>query len=194
MRVTAVLVVALALVIGIVPQFTHCKAMSPSSGSTMSMGGSTAASGGTTATGSGAMAAGTGTMTAGTNAAAKPTPMRCYWTARAELGLALPLAAAGALLFFSRRKETRRALAVLVAVLGVVAMLLPTVLIGVCAQSSAICNTAMRPTLLAAGGLTVALGLFTLVRNELSSGPRKDGQPLAVQADAAQADTAQAAG
>ena len=173
MRVVGVLVVALALVIGVVPQFTHCKAMTASSSSTMSMGGSTTASAG-------------GAMTAGATAAARPTPMRCYWTARAEVGVALPLAAAGVLLFVSRRRETRRALAVLIGVLGAVAMLLPTVLIGVCAQSSAICNTTMRPILLAAGGATVALGLVTLVRNELSSGPGKDGQPLAVQADAVQ--------
>ncbi len=180
MRVTAVLVVALALVIGIVPQFTHCKAMTASSGSTMGMGGSTTASGG------GAMTTGTSTMATSTSAAAKPTPMRCYWTARAELGLALPLAAAGILLFVSRRRETSRSLAVLIGVLGAVAMLLPTVLVGVCAQSGAICNTTMRPILLAAGGATVALGLVTLVRNELSSGPGKAGQPLAVQADAVQ--------
>jgi uncharacterized membrane protein len=95
--------------------------------------------------------------------------MRCYWTARAELGVALPLAVAGMLLFFSRRTETRRALAVLVCVLGVVAMLLPTVLIGVCEQSSAVCNTTMRPILLVAGGLTVIIGLITLIRNELGN-------------------------
>ena len=113
---------------------------------------------------------------------AKATPMRCYWTARAELGVALPLLAAGVLFFFSRRKETRRAVAVLVCALGVVTMLLPTVLIGVCEQSSAVCNTTMRPILLVAGGLTVAIGLITLIRNELGDEPGADGQPAAMQA------------
>ncbi len=164
MRIVALLVVAMALVIGIVPQFTHCK-----TGSTMGASSPSVAAGGVS------------TAPAST-ATAKPAPMRCYWSARAELGVALPLAAAGVLLFFSRRKETRRALAILVSVLGAVTMLVPTVLIGVCSTSSAVCNTAMRPTMLAAGGLTVALGLITLIRNELSNELGTDGQPAAVQA------------
>lgn len=158
MRIAAVLVVAMGLVIGVVPQFTHCK-----TGSTMGTNGSTTTAGASTTAG------------VGTAATAKPAPMRCYWTARAELGVALPLLAAGVPLFFARRKETRRALALLVAVLGLVAMLLPTVLIGVCDQSSAVCNTAMRPSLLAAGGLTVAFGLITLISNELGSDHQRTG-------------------
>jgi peptidoglycan/LPS O-acetylase OafA/YrhL len=164
MRMVAVLVVAVALVIGIVPQFTHCK-----TGSTMS------------ATGSSTPASGVSTTAAGAATTAKAAPMRCYWSARAELGGALPLAAAGVLLFLSRRKETRRALAILVSVLGVVTMLVPTVLIGVCEQSSAVCNTTMRPAMLAAGGLTVVLGLIILIRNELGNDPRAEKQPAAMQ-------------
>ena len=165
MRVVAVLVVAMALVVGIAPQFTHCK-----TGSTMG------------ANASNATLASDATTGAGAAAAAKATPMRCYWTARAELGLALPLAAAGVLFFFSRRKETCRALAVLVCALGVVALLLPTVLIGVCENGSAVCNTAMRPILLVTGGLTVAIGLVTLIRNELGNEVEAGGQPAAAQA------------
>jgi hypothetical protein len=161
-EVVGMMVVLAALVIGVVPQFTHCKAVSASSGSTMSMGSSTTMSDSSTATG------GATTMGAGT-AATQPTPMRCYWTARAAIGVALPLAAAGVLLFFSRRKETCRALAILVCVLGVVTVLLPTVLIGTCQPSSTVCNTTMRPILLATGGLTILIGLITLVRNELTA-------------------------
>jgi hypothetical protein len=142
----------MALIIGIVPQFTHCK-----TGATMG------------ATSSSAPAGDLTTADAGTVATDQPAPMRCYWSARAALGVALPLLVAGVLLFFSRRKETRRALAILVGLLGLVTMLLPTVLIGVCEQSSAVCDTTMRPVMLAAGGLTVALGLITLIRNELSA-------------------------
>ena len=148
MKVVGILIVAMALVVGIVPQFTYCKFCSVSP--TMSMAGSGAA------TGTGATMASTATA-----------PMPCYWTARAALGLAPVLCAAGVLLFFSRRKETRRALAVLISVLGLVAILLPTVLIGVCATAGAACNTIMRPSMVAAGGIAVALGLITLVTNEL---------------------------
>ena len=176
MRIVGVVVVAMALVIGVVPQFTHCKAMSASSGSTMGMGSTTTSTGSSTATGAGT------TMGASTAAAAQPTPMRCYWTARAAIGVALPLAAAGLLLFFSRRKETRRALALLVSVLGAVTVLLPTVLIGTCQQSGAACRTTMLPLLLAVGGLTVIVDLVTVVRNELGNELRADGQPAAVQA------------
>ncbi len=187
MRIVGVVVVAVALVIGIVPQFTHCKAMSASSGSAMSMGSTTTTTGSSTATGGGTTmgsATATGaaaTMGAGTAAAAQSTPMRCCWTARAAIGVALPLAAAGVLLFFSRRKETRRGLALLVSVLGVVTVLLPTVLIGVCQQSGAVCRTTMLPLMVAAGGFTIAIGLITLIRNELGGEPGFDGHAVAMQ-------------
>ena len=160
MRVTAVLVMAMALVIGVVPQFTHCKATSAMGGSGPSIATSAAAAAGPRVV-----------------ATTKPGPMRCYWSARAAIGVALPLFAAGLLGLFSRRKETRRALAVLVCVLGIVTILVPTVLIGVCSTSSAVCNTTMRPVMVAAGGLTVALGLITLLRNGLGT----DGRAVAVQ-------------
>lgn len=84
MRVAAILVIATALVAGIVPQFTYCKTQGTASGSTMTMSSSTAASGG-----SREVAAGTA------------APMPCYWTARAALGVAPPLLLAGVLLFFA---------------------------------------------------------------------------------------------
>jgi Kef-type K+ transport system membrane component KefB len=136
-RVLVGVIVAMALVIGIVPQFTNCEAR----GGTMS--GTTASSVGST------------------------TTMKCFWTARAEIGVALPLFVIGALMLFSRRKETRRALAVPAAALGVVAMLLPTALIGVCTSPGAICRTALLPFMLIAGGLTVAASLALLIVNEL---------------------------
>ena len=61
-------------------------------------------------------------------------------------------------------------------------VLLPTVLIGVCERSSAVCNTTMRPILLVAGGLTIVIGLITLIRNELGNELRADGQTAAMEA------------
>jgi Domain of unknown function (DUF4418) len=148
-RVLAGVVVAMALAIGIVPQFTNCEAR----GGTMPD--SAAASG----AGSGA-----GTMMGSAPPAAVVRPkMRCLWTARAEIGVAVPLFAAGGLILFSRRRETRRALAVPSALLGIVAVLLPTALIGVCASRGAVCRTSLLPSMLVAGGLTVAASLAIMV-------------------------------
>ena len=89
--------------------------------------------------------------------------MKCHWTGEAELGLALPIAVVGGLLGFGRRRETYRFLGILGLVLGIVAILLPTLLIGVCASADMICNSVMRPALILMGTLISALSIYTLV-------------------------------
>ena len=64
----------------------------------------------------------------------KTIPMRCHWTGRAELALAGPLAAVGVLMLLEQRRETLRALSIVTVFLGLSVVLLPTVLIGVCAN------------------------------------------------------------
>lgn len=88
--------------------------------------------------------------------------MKCHWTARAELGLALPLLAVGAMLPFSRNKGSRRILGVTAAALGVVTILLPTELIGVCMSPDMPCVSTMKPALLLMGALVVGIGLVTV--------------------------------
>jgi hypothetical protein len=121
--------ILLALVIGIVPQFTDClaqgKAIALPNGNTI--------------------------------------PMRCHWTRQAEVGVAIPLGLVGILAIISKRRETLRILSGLGMVLGLVAILLPTYLIGVCASQDMICNMVMKPTLIFAGTLTIASGLVGLV-------------------------------
>lgn len=89
-------------------------------------------------------------------------PMKCHWTARAGIAVALPLAGIGALLFLSRHGETRRALAAIGLLLGVVTALLPTFLIGVCSHPGMPCNAVMKPTLVLAGIVTVGVSLAVL--------------------------------
>jgi hypothetical protein len=119
-----IVIVVLALLVAIFPQFTTCE----SQGKYITM-----ASGAT-------------------------TPMKCSWTAKAELAVGVPLFAVGAMMAFNRRKENFLSLSVLGVILGVAVLLLPTSLIGVC-SSNMLCNTVMKPTLLAAGGLVTTISL-----------------------------------
>ena len=88
-------------------------------------------------------------------AAGTMIPMKCHWTGRAEMALALPLLGVGALMFRARRKETVRNLGVLGVLMGAVAILLPTALIGVCGSPDMLCNALMRPALILSGSLVM---------------------------------------
>ena len=96
-------------------------------------------------------------------------PMKCHWTARAEIAVGTPMLAVGVLTFTSRRKESLRVLAILGMLLGVFAILIPTYLIGVCASFEMLCNSLMKPTLIF-GGVVVSIasliGLGLVNRDE----------------------------
>lgn len=128
MKVIAVILVVLALVIVIVPQFTDCQSQGRSI-----------------------------TLTNGTT-----VPMKCHWTGIAEIAVAVPLLAAGVLLFISKRKESRMVLSVLAAVLGLFAVLLPSMLIGVC-TGPMLCNLVMSPVLILCGILAMVAGVIALM-------------------------------
>ncbi len=98
-------------------------------------------------------------------------PMKCYWSAMAEIATIIPLIAVGAMLAFSKRKETRRTLTIMAGVLSGIVMLIPTVLIGVCAMPSHQCNSIMLPTTLFAGTLMLALSVGTLILSERRAEP-----------------------
>jgi len=91
----------------------------------------------------------------------KSIPMKCLWTARAEIGLGILLLAVGALLFISRKLETIRSLSILALILGILITLFPTVLIGVCGNPEMPCAAVMKPTLLLIGIVTGVLGIAT---------------------------------
>jgi hypothetical protein len=129
MKAIGIIIIILALVGSIVPQFTDCA----SQGRELTL------------------------------ANGKTVPMKCHWTSVAALAVGLPLAVLGGLFFFSKRKETHRALAVLGLVLGAFMILLPTALIGVCAMPDMICNAVMRPTMILSGALTMVVCAVALV-------------------------------
>jgi hypothetical protein len=129
MKAIGTIIAALALVIGLVPQFSDCL----SQGSAIE-------------------------LPSGTS-----IPMRCHWTRQAEVAVALPLGVVGIIMVASRRRSALRALSIVAMSLGLAAVLLPTYLIGVCASEEMICSMVMKPTLLFAGILTMAVGLVGLV-------------------------------
>lgn len=89
-------------------------------------------------------------------------PMKCHWTARAELVAGIPLFAVGVLLFTSHSKETKNRLSILGLILGAFVILLPTGLIGVCLSADMLCNSIMKPFLILMGSLVVAISLAVL--------------------------------
>jgi len=121
MKVVASIIIILALLIAIVPQFTDCE----SQGKML-------------------------TLESG-----KQVSMKCHWTARAEIAVGVPLLIVGLLMLAGKRKESIRNLGIVGAVLGLMAVLLPGVLIGVCSNDDMICNSLMDPALILMGVLVI---------------------------------------
>jgi hypothetical protein len=158
-KILAVLIVILGLVIIIVPQFTNCES-GIEHPATLNMKTSDQAA---------VQYASMDGMdaTAGESASVPYRMMKCFWSARAEIMTGVPLVALGILLLFAHRKETFRVIGILTALLGVLTILIPTTVVGTCANSAMRCNTEMKPTLLISGGIAVALGIAVLVLGEM---------------------------
>lgn len=105
----------------------------------------------------------------------KSIPMRCLWTARAEIGIGILLLAVGVFLFISRTLEPRMFLSVLVLILGIFILLLPTTLIGVCVNPDMSCVVLMKPILLLIGVVTGTLGIITIAWNFIKKPQMSDG-------------------
>ena len=90
-------------------------------------------------------------------------PMKCHWTARAELVVGVPLFTVGVMMLFSRRMETKLVLGILGMILGLLVILLPTGLIGVCMNVEMLCNSVMKPFLILMGSLVVAISLAIII-------------------------------
>lgn len=86
-------------------------------------------------------------------------PMRCHYTATAEIGVGFLLAVAGALFFvYGGPFKINGVLSAMILALGVVTILIPTVLIGTCAAPDHPCNVGSKPALILLGAFTLLLG------------------------------------
>ena len=109
-----------------------------------------------------------------TTADGRSISMKCHWAGVAEVAAAIPLGIAGIYALRSRRKETTRFAAIIGAASGLMAILLPTLLIGTCGNPTMICNLLMRPIVLASGivAMAASAGLFFVAREpELPAAP-----------------------
>ena len=100
-----------------------------------------------------------------TTADGRSVPMKCHWTALAEIGLAVPLALVGVFNFTSKRKETFRTLNLVSLAQGALVILFPTLLIGVCANPMMPCNMIEKPLLIFSGILVMGASLITLANS-----------------------------
>lgn len=101
----------------------------------------------------------------------KQLPMPCGYTARAEIGIgAMVLVTAGAVAF-SKSPETKRMVGIFGAALGVLAILYPTYIIGMCALADHTCRTMTQPTLLilGLGTIVVSSGIIFKSRQDWKS-------------------------
>ena len=109
-----------------------------------------------------------------TTADGRSVSMKCHWAGIAEIAAAIPLGIAGIYALRSRRRETTRFAGIVGAASGATAILLPTLLIGVCANPMMLCNVLMRPILLTAGILAIvaSIALYITAREpELPAAP-----------------------
>ena len=99
-----------------------------------------------------------------TMASGKTTDMKCHWTGKAEIAVAVPIFGIGALLTFNRRRQSLMSLSAMGIILGAFAIALPTnLLIGVCTTPGMICNSVMKPSLMALGAVVTGVSLVGLV-------------------------------
>ena len=94
-------------------------------------------------------------------------PMACHYTAQAALGIVIALLAIIGLFV---AEATRAGLDIANAVLGVLVILVPTVLIGVCKGAMMHCHMVTLPTLIVLGVLTT---VFSVIAAYLDLKPAK---------------------
>ncbi len=95
-------------------------------------------------------------------ASGKTLPMPCGWTARAEVGIGALTILAGALLVFSKSAETKRIIGLFGLGLGVLAILFPLYITGMCGMASHPCNLVTKPVLVILGVVAIAVSCWII--------------------------------
>ncbi|MBQ1250088.1 MAG: DUF4418 family protein [Clostridia bacterium] len=85
-------------------------------------------------------------------------PMKCNWMGKAEIGVGAAIALIGVLQMVMDHAKVRMGLSMAAVPMGLLTLLLPTKLIGVCMNVHMRCVTLTRPALLMLGIATILVG------------------------------------
>lgn len=90
--------------------------------------------------------------------------MKCYWTGRAEIGVGALIAVIGLFLLIFRKKQARLGLSLTLAPAGLLAILIPDVLIGVCEGANMTCRTLALPAINIIGAAVIVIACVNIFR------------------------------
>jgi hypothetical protein len=97
------------------------------------------------------------------SAESSTTVMKCFWTARAELGIGALIAIVGVLLIVLKSRQIRLGLSLAAALNGILALLVPTALIGVCGHASMQCRIGTLPALVILSSFVIIVAALNTV-------------------------------
>ncbi|OCG39539.1 hypothetical protein A9G28_09140 [Gilliamella sp. Fer1-1] len=86
--------------------------------------------------------------------------MKCFWTARAEIGIGCLVITIGTLLLISSTAFVRMGLNMALACISLLAIAIPTILIGVCSNEMMRCNMGAKPALVLLSSLLFIIAII----------------------------------
>ena len=89
--------------------------------------------------------------------------MKCHWTSQTEVAVGITTLVLGVLIVLSKEKAAGAAYAVASAINGVLVILIPTVVIGVCGSADMPCHSGTKPALIIVGALIIVTALINAV-------------------------------
>lgn len=89
--------------------------------------------------------------------------MKCHWTARAELLVGILMIFDGMLIISFKKHETGLALSIMLFLLGLMALLIPTEVIGMCETITMPCRVGTKPALIVVSVITMIVAIGNMI-------------------------------
>jgi Domain of unknown function (DUF4418) len=97
------------------------------------------------------------------------THMKCWYTAEAETGVGILLLLAGLAMLLLPWRVSRKTAGILGVVFGILIILIPTVIIGVCDSPDAACRIGTLPALILLGAITIIFSIYLVLSKDTTS-------------------------